>query len=113
MKLTDEKYEEMGFIKLGNGAVQDRHGAVYYPKKHKRPLRAIKAFCKECFGMDRRERETVSLYEDIRDCVDPMCPLFEFRNGKNPFLSRELTEEEKEVARERLDKSLGRGESRE
>jgi hypothetical protein len=54
-----------------------------YPKKSKRPLRAIRYFC---FGWDRRERDAGRPIDDVRNCTDPACPLFDFRFGKNPFL---------------------------
>ena len=99
---TEEKYEEMGFIKLGEGKVQDRHGGVYYPKKAKNPQKAIKLFCRECMGMDRRERSDVANVELVRDCTDPMCPLFDFRLGKNPFYKNAITEEQRKARSERM-----------
>lgn len=50
------------------------------------PLKAIRAFCTECFGGSVRE---------IKNCTAPRCPLYEFRLGKNPYLKRELTEEQR------------------
>lgn len=32
---TSEKYAEMGFVEVGKGKVQDKHGQTYYPKKAK------------------------------------------------------------------------------
>lgn len=40
-------------------------------------------------------------YSEIKACTITNCPLYPFRNGKNPF-RRELTEEEREVLRERM-----------
>ncbi len=57
----------------------------YYPKKSKRPLEAIRFFCFECMGWDRREKDSGKPFDDVKACSDPMCPLFEFRFGKNPF----------------------------
>lgn len=37
------------------------------------PLKSIKAFCSECVGTIRVGKE----------CIDPNCPLFDFREGKN------------------------------
>lgn len=44
-------------------------------------------------------------FNEIKACTISNCPLYPFRNGKNPFINspkRELTEEQKEVLRERL-----------
>ena len=105
---TDEKYEEMGFTKLGKGRVQDRHGAKYYPKKAKSPQKAIKLFCRECMGMDRRDKSQMENVEEARACTDPMCPLFDFRMGKNPFNTRIMTDEQKKAVAARFALALGR-----
>ena len=99
---TSEKYKEMGFIELSASKVQDRHGNVYYPRKSKRLLKAVRQFCAECFGMDRRDKKAPFPYDDIHNCSDPMCPLFDFRLGKNPFVGRPMTEEQRKAAVERL-----------
>ena len=99
---TAEKYKEMGFTELSDKKVQDKHGDIYYPKKASSPLKAIKFFCRECFGMDRRKKAQVENVELVRDCTDPMCPLFDFRLGKNPFIKRVLTEEQRKAVGERL-----------
>lgn len=85
---TEEKYKEMGFEKLGRGQVMDRHGDKYYPRKVKSPAKAIRQFCFECMGMDRRVKTPERPYDDVQNCSDPMCPLFDFRMGKNPFHKR-------------------------
>ena len=105
MKTTEEKYEEMGFTKLGDGKVEDRHGDIYYPRKVKSPAKAIRQFCFECMGMDRRKKNPEHPYDDIRECTDPVCPLFDFRAGKNPFNVRVLTEEQKIQAMKNLSKA--------
>ena len=99
---TEEKYEEMGFIKLGEGKMQDKHGGVYYPRKATKPLKAIRMFCFECMGMDRRDKKPEHPIENVRNCTDPMCPLFDFRFGKNPFVGQPLSEEQRIAAVERL-----------
>ncbi len=99
---TAEKYKEMGFTELSDKKVQDRHGDIFYPKKASSPLKAIKFFCRECFGMDRRKQSQVENVELVRDCTDPICPLFDFRLGKNPFLSEAVTEEQRKAAKERM-----------
>ena len=99
---TIEKYEALGFTELSDTKVQDRYGDIYYPRKVTKPLQAIKRFCGECMGMDRRQKTPQFPHDDIRNCTDPMCPLFDFRFGKNPFIQRLLSEEQKKVARERI-----------
>ena len=99
---TAEKYKAMGFTELSDKKVQDKHGDIYYPKKASSPLKVIKFFCRECFGMDRRKQSQVENVELVRDCVDPMCPLFDFRLGKNPFYKSTMTEEQREAASKRL-----------
>lgn len=99
---TSEAYKNLGYTELSDVKVQDRHGAIYYPRKVTKPLRAIKHFCGECRGMDRRKKAQVENVKLVRDCVDPMCPLFDFRRGKNPFLSGLMSEEQKEAAVKRL-----------
>ena len=63
----------------------NNEGVKYYPKKSKRPLQAIRYFCFECMGWDRRYRDSGKPFEDVKQCPDEMCPLFDFRMGKNPF----------------------------
>ena len=91
---TEEKYKEMGFTKIGNGAVQDRHGDIYFPRKVKGPAKAIRRFCFECMGMDRRKENPERPYADVESCTDPVCPLFDFRAGRNPFHARALSAHE-------------------
>ena len=57
------------------------------------PLKAIRCFCVECMGEQVRE---------VKDCTAPNCPLYAFRMGKNPYRSRELTDEERQAIAERL-----------
>ena len=56
-----------------------------YPKKSKSPIKAIRLFCFECMGWDRRYKDSGKPIEDVKYCTDDMCPLFEFRFGKNPY----------------------------
>jgi hypothetical protein len=57
-----------------------------YPKKAKTRARAIRYFCYECMGSSRTkkslEKTAINL---VPGCTDEMCPLFEFRMGKNPY----------------------------
>ena len=58
------------------------------------PLKAIKQFCYECCGENRSE---------VRGCTSTTCALKPFRLGKNPYINRKsLSEEQKELARQRL-----------
>ena len=57
------------------------------------PLKAIRCFCVECMGGQVLE---------VKDCTAPNCPLYAFRMGKNPYRSRELTDEERQAIAERL-----------
>lgn len=58
---------------------------------------AIVAFCIECMGGQQRE---------VKNCTAPKCPLFEFRNGENPYRKRtKYTDEQKEAMRERMSKA--------
>ena len=104
---TQDKYKEMGFVEILDGKVQDQHGHIYYPRKARTPLKAIKFFCRECMGMDRRKKRQLENVEFVRDCTDPICPLFDFRLGKNPYIKRILSEEQRKAAAERL--KLARG----
>ena len=60
----------------------------YHRKKSKKPLRAIRYFCFECMGWNRRSKDSVKPIEDVKGCTDELCPLFDFRFGKNPFLPK-------------------------
>jgi len=86
--LTEQKYEEMGFVHIGGNAVQDKNGHIFYPRKAKGPAKAIMYYCRECMGMDRRKKGMVENTALVADCSDPMCPLFDFRFGRNPNIVR-------------------------
>ena len=59
----------------------------------KSPIKAIRAFCLECCG---------GCSNDVKTCTAPNCPLYAFRFGKNPYIKREMTEEQREAAKTRL-----------
>ena len=65
-----------------------KYGSIerLYPKKSRKPLKAIKFFCLECMGWDRRFKDSGKPISDVKDCTDKNCPLYEFRLGKNPYL---------------------------
>lgn len=60
------------------------------------PLAAIHCFCDECMGYETRE---------IKNCISTLCPLFEFRNGKNPYHKKNLTDEQRKELGERMRKA--------
>jgi hypothetical protein len=63
-----------------------------YPKKSKSPLRSIRLFCAECQGSSRTKKKVEQdAILRIKDCPDEMCPLYDFRMGKNPHLKRQST----------------------
>lgn len=60
------------------------------------PLQSIKIFCVECMGGQQRL---------VKDCPSKNCALWEYRNGKNPNRKREMTDEQRQAATERLRKA--------
>ena len=62
----------------------------------KSPLKAIRAFCLSCCGD--------SAYE-VKECTSKNCPLKPFRFGKNPYAKRQLSEEQRMAASERMKKA--------
>jgi hypothetical protein len=63
----------------------------------KNPVKAIRAFCLQCCGGNAN---------DVRNCPSAVCELKPFRFGKNPYRTkRQMTEEQKEAARQRLKKA--------
>jgi len=60
------------------------------------PVKAIRKFCLECVGGNRNY---------VRECECAHCPLWPFRMGKNPFIERDLTDEQKEASLLRLKKA--------
>jgi len=57
------------------------------------PLKAIRLFCVDCCGGSSHE---------VKLCSSERCSLHNFRFGKNPFLVRELSEEQRAELAERL-----------
>ena len=62
-------------------------------KENTNVLRAIRLKCYDCSCYQSNE---------VRECLVTTCPLYPFRLGKNPFLRKELTEDEKREIKERL-----------
>ena len=67
-------------------------------KKHKQPVKAIREFCIECMG----GRENKIFLKQIKDCSSQDCPLYDFRFGKNPFHTKQLTDEQRKVKADQL-----------
>lgn len=57
------------------------------------PLSAIKAFCVDCLGGQPRL---------VKDCTAKNCPLYPYRTGHNTNSKRTMTEEQRQMAAERL-----------
>lgn len=60
------------------------------------PIKAIRAKCLECSNYSSPE---------VRECTITECALYPFRLGKNPYLKRNLTEEQKQKQLENLAKA--------
>lgn len=60
------------------------------------PVKAIREFCLDCCGGSSNE---------VKGCTAPNCALFAFRFGRNPYIKREMTEEQREAAKVRLAKA--------
>lgn len=61
------------------------------------PVKAIREFCVQCYGGYRSE---------VKTCPSERCPLHAFRMGVNPYRKkRELSEEQKASARDRMAKA--------
>lgn len=60
------------------------------------PVKAIRAHCLDC---------CCGSSEEVKKCPVDYCPLYPFRFGKNPYRAkRELTEEQRAAASERMKK---------
>ena len=60
------------------------------------PIKAIRAKCLDCCCGQR---------DEVKLCPAKDCPLWPFRMGKNPNRSRNMTDEQREAAKERLAKA--------
>ena len=74
------------------------------PKKCKSPAKAIREFCIECMG----GRENEGYLKHIKNCGSVDCALFDFRFGKNPYHTQNLTAEQRKERGERLKSSVPR-----
>ena len=71
----------------------------YQTKKQKSPVRAIREFCIECMGGRGSGQNYTKL---IEECVSTNCPLYDFRFGKNPHHTQNLTAEQRKERGDRL-----------
>lgn len=60
------------------------------------PLSAIKAFCISCMGDQPRL---------VKDCSTKSCPLWPYRTGHNTNVKRQMTDEQRQLAAERMKKA--------
>ena len=60
------------------------------------PLSGIKAFCVDCMGDQPRL---------VKECTTKSCPLWPYRTGHNTNSKRTMTEEQRQMAAERLKKA--------
>ena len=60
------------------------------------PLSAIKAFCVDCLGGQPKL---------VKGCASKNCPLWPYRTGHNTNSKRTMTEEQRQMAAERLKKA--------
>lgn len=75
-------------------------GLSYEGEIIKSVQKAIKAKCLDCCAFQR---------DEVKLCTSNSCPLWPFRNGKNPYKAKKvLTEEQKEANRARLKKARER-----
>jgi len=61
--------------------------------KQKNPCKAIRAYCLHC---------CLESSNEVALCQATECELYEFRFGKNPHLARSVSEEQRQIARERM-----------
>ena len=65
-------------------------------------LQVIKQNCQECCGSNLdKPRNTM---DEVKRCQAFSCPMWPYRLGKNPFVKRKLTEQQKKEAAERFAK---------
>ena len=72
------------------------------PMKEEKPLKAIRKFCIECQG----GRESEGYLNRVNECVSPDCWLYDFRFGKSPFHTKQLTDEQKKLKADQLKASV-------
>ena len=66
-------------------------------QKRLSPIKAIKAKCLDCCCGNRNE---------VKECVITDCSLYPYRLGKNPYIKREYTAEQRQAMAERMRKTM-------
>lgn len=74
-----------------------------YARRAKSPLKSIRLFCFECMGMTRTEKDPPKPIEDVKGCTDDLCPLFDFRLGRNTH--RSVSQKQREAGKNLASKS--------
>ena len=72
------------------------------PKKYKSPLKAIREMCFQCMG----GRESEGYLKRVSECGSAGCPNYEFRHGKNPGHTQNLTSEQRKERSDRLKRNV-------
>ena len=83
---TPEDLRELGFVK-------------------KSIMKVIRDKCADCCGSDLSKPRNVQ--KEIAACTAIRCPLWLYRMGSNPMVKREMSEEQRQEARERLARARG------
>ena len=65
-------------------------------EKRLTPIKAIRQHCLSC---------SAGYASEVRNCAITDCALYPYRLGKNPYIKREITEEQREAFRERMMKN--------
>ena len=60
------------------------------------PIKAIRAKCLDCCA---------GQFSEVKLCPVTSCPLYPYRLGKNPNRTSTMTDEQKEAARDRLNRA--------
>ena len=74
----------------------------YQPRKEKKPVKAIRENCIDCMG----GRESEGHLKRITECASTNCALFDFRFGRNPYHTQNLTDVQRKERAERFKTSL-------
>ena len=65
----------------------------YKARKHSNPVKAIREMCFECMG----GKQVDGVRTLIADCASSDCALFDFRFGRNPFHTKNLSDEQRKA----------------
>lgn len=91
---TEPALDQGRDIQVGRDPREMTAGELELLGHHKRPvLEAIRQNCVECCAGNQAE---------VRRCSMIACPMWPYRMGSNPFVSRDYSDAQREAARERL-----------